>query len=137
MDEKKFASLVHSLETSAAKNPGAYKFRVGLLGALGYIYLLLIVSLLLGIVAAVLYLFVYSGHFNAVLLKVLWIPLVLVGIVLRSLWIALPVPDGTELQREQAPALFDLSIPVLTLRWGAPPRTTNVSHKKAQKAHKE
>jgi Zn-dependent protease with chaperone function len=108
MDESKFASLVRSLETSAAKNPGAYKFRVGLLGALGYVYLLLIVSLLLGIVAAVLYLFVYSGHFNAVLLKVLWVPLVLVGIVLRSLWITLPVPDGTELKREQAPALFDL-----------------------------
>lgn len=108
MDENRFASLVRSLETLAARNPGVYKFRVGMLGVLGYVYLLLIVSFLLAIVAAVLYYFVYSGHLNAVVLKVLWIPLVLVGIVLRSLWITIPVPDGAELKREQAPALFDL-----------------------------
>lgn len=28
MDEKTFASLVRSLETSASQNPGAYKLRV-------------------------------------------------------------------------------------------------------------
>ena len=47
-------------------------------------------------------------------LKILWIPLVIVGIVLRSLWITLPEPDGMELQREQAPALFDLIHEVTT-----------------------
>ena len=104
MNEDKFASLVRSLETFASKNPGVYKLRVGALGALGYVYLLVIVSLLLGIVAAVL----YYGSLNALTLKALWIPLVLVGIVLRSLWITIPVPDGAELKREQAPALFDL-----------------------------
>ena len=108
MDEKKFASLVRSLETFASKDPGGYKLRVGLLGALGYVYLLVIVSVLLGIVAAVLYFSFYYGRINVVALKVLWIPLVLVGIVLRSLWITMPVPDGAELKREQAPALFEL-----------------------------
>ena len=54
MDDKKFASLVRSLETFASKNPGVYKLRVGALGALGYVYLLVIVSLLLGIVGALL-----------------------------------------------------------------------------------
>ncbi len=108
MDDKQFASLVSSLETFAAKNPGAYKFRVGALGALGYIYLLLIVSVLLGIVAAMLYLVIEGGSINVLTIKIIWIPLVLVGIVLRSLWIRIPVPDGTEMKREQAPALFDL-----------------------------
>lgn len=108
MEENKFASLVRSLETLASKNPGAYKLRVGLLGALGYVYLLVIVSLLLGIVAAVLSVSFYSGRINVLAIKILWIPLVLVGIVLRSLWITLPIPDGFELKREQAPALFDL-----------------------------
>jgi hypothetical protein len=108
MDDKKFASLVRSLETFASKNPGVYKLRVGALGALGYVYLLVIVSLLLGIVAALLYYVLYSGYFNVITLKVLWIPLVLVGIVLRSLWITIPVPDGAELKRDQAPGLFDL-----------------------------
>ena len=108
MDDKKFASLVRSLETFASKNPGVYKLRVGALGALGYVYLLVIVSLLLGIVGALLYYVLLSGYFNVITLKVLWIPLVLVGIVLRSLWITIPVPDGAELKRDQAPALFDL-----------------------------
>ena len=114
MDDNKFASLVSSLETFAAKDPSGYKFRVGLLGALGYVYLLLVVSLLLGIVWAVLYFGFYYGALNAIALKVLWIPLVLVGIVLRSLWITIPVPDGTELKREQAPALFDMIHEVTT-----------------------
>jgi len=108
MDDKKFASLVNSLEALASKNPGAYKFRVGALGALGYLYLLVIVSLLLGIVAVLVYTLFASGEFNFLILKIVWIPLVLVGIVLRSLWITIPVPDGVELQREQAPALFEL-----------------------------
>lgn len=108
MDDKQFASLVSSLETFASKNPGAYKFRVGALGALGYAYLLLIVSVLLGIVAALLYFVIYHSTFNALTIKVILIPLVLVGLVLRSLWITIPVPDGTEMTREQAPALFDL-----------------------------
>ncbi len=41
-------------------------------------------------------------------LKVVWIPLVLVGLVLRSLWVTLPEPDGQELLTEDAPKLFDL-----------------------------
>ena len=77
MEENKFASLVRSLETLASKDPRAYKLRVGLLGALGYVYLLVIVSLLLGIVAAVLSVSFYSGRINVVAIKILWIPLVL------------------------------------------------------------
>lgn len=100
----KLASLVRPLEDFAAKNPGVYKLRVALLAALGYAYLLLVVSLLLAIVAAVL----YYGAINTITIKALWIPLVLIGIVVRSLWITLPEPDGTELKREQAPPLFDL-----------------------------
>jgi Zn-dependent protease with chaperone function len=118
MDEKKFGSLVSSLEEFALKNPGGYKLRVGLLSALGYVYLLVVVSLLLGIVAAVLFYGFNYGRVNVLIIKVLWIPLVLVGIVLRSLWITIPVPDGTELQREQAPALFDLIHAVTTTRNG-------------------
>ena len=47
-------------------------------------------------------------RFNWLMLKVLWIPLALVGLVLRSLWITIPEPDGRKLEREHAPALFDL-----------------------------
>lgn len=104
MEEAKLATLIRPLETFAAASPGLYRLRVGLLAALGYAYLLIIVSILLAIVAATL----FYASFNWVTLKVLWIPLALVGLVLRSLWITIPEPDGMKLKREHAPALFDL-----------------------------
>src|ERR1044072_5729663 len=104
MNEEKFASLISSLESFAAAKPGAYRLRVGLLAALGYIYLLLVVGLLLVVVAATFYLL----RFNWAAIKIVWIPLALVGLVLLSLWITMPEPDGMTLTREQAPALFDL-----------------------------
>ena len=110
MEQSKYESLIRPLEELAAKNPGQYRLRVALLAALGYLYLLVVVTLLLGIVVLVLF---YTS-INWLVIKILWIPLVLVGIVLRSLWITLPVPDGVELQREQAPALFDLAHEVTT-----------------------
>jgi hypothetical protein len=45
MDKDKFASLVRPLESFAAANPGLYRLRVGLLAALGYVYLLSVVLL--------------------------------------------------------------------------------------------
>src|SRR5687767_13612042 len=104
MEEAKLAALIRSLETFAAANPRLYRLRVGLLAALGYAYLLIIVSILLAVVAVTL----FYVQFNWLTLKVLWIPLALVGLVLRSLWITIPEPDGMKLQPEQAPALFDL-----------------------------
>jgi Zn-dependent protease with chaperone function len=110
MEQSEFENLIRPLEELAAKNPGQYRLRVALLAALGYLYLLVIVTLLLGVVVFVL----FYASINWLVIKILWIPLVLVGIVLRSLWITQPVPDGVELQREQAPALFDLVHEVTT-----------------------
>ena len=104
MEEDKLATLIRPLEEFAAKNPELYRFRVGLLAALGYLYLLTVVSILLAIVGFIL----LYGRINALTIKIIWIPFVLAGLVLRSLWITIPVPDGTELEREQAPELFDL-----------------------------
>ena len=110
MADDKLAVQIRRLEAFAAAKPGLYKFQVALLAALGYVYLLFVVLILLAIVVATL---IYA-RLNWLVIKFLWIPLVLVGIVLRSLWITLPEPDGAELQREQAPALFDLIHEVTT-----------------------
>lgn len=104
MEDNKLAARIRPLEEFAAANPERYRFRVALLALLGYVYLLFIVTLLLALVAGLL-LYV---RINAVTMKFLWIPLVLAGLVLRALWVTIPEPDGKELQREQAPALFDL-----------------------------
>jgi len=97
-------SLIGPLESFAAARPGLYRLRVGLLAALGYVYLLLIVLILLALVAVTL----SFVRFNWLAIKILWIPLALVGLVLRSLWITIPEPDGARLTQKQAPALFDL-----------------------------
>ena len=104
MEDSKLAARIRALESFAAKNPALYRFRVALLASLGYAYLGGVVLVLLAIVAAV----VFSVGFNFLVIKILWIPLVLVGVVLRSMWVTLPEPDGKELQRSDAPALFDL-----------------------------
>ena len=107
--KEKSESVIRQLEVSVEKNPGLYKLRLTLLAALGYAYLLTIVTVLLAIVVVTL----FYVRLNFLVLKVLWIPLVLAGLVVRSLWITVPVPDGVELKREQAPALFDLIHEVL------------------------
>ncbi|HXQ70129.1 MAG TPA: M48 family metalloprotease [Pyrinomonadaceae bacterium] len=103
-EEDKLAARIRPLEALAAANPQLYRFRVALLALLGYAYLLGLVVLLLTLVAFTL----YYVRLNFVLLKILWIPLVLAGLVLKSLWITAHEPDGKELQRHEAPALFDL-----------------------------
>ena len=79
-----------------------------LVAALGYAYLFFIVTLLIGGVGYVVWLMIAAHRLEWRLLLYLWIPLVLAGLVLRSMWISVPAPDGKELQREQAPQLFDL-----------------------------
>ena len=79
-----------------------YRFRVFLLALLGYAYLLFIVALLLAMVAVPI---LYLG-FNILIAKLLLVPLILAGLVLRSLWVTIPEPDGKELRRDDAPELF-------------------------------
>ncbi|HKS29144.1 MAG TPA: M48 family metallopeptidase [Pyrinomonadaceae bacterium] len=104
MNEEKFSALVERLEDYAQEQPTSYKVRVGLLAALGYAYIFTVVAILLLVVATVL---VYV-RFNWFVIKLLWIPLVLVGVALKSLWVSFPEPEGLHLNHEDAPALFDL-----------------------------
>ena len=110
MEEDKLAARIRPLELLAAAKPGSYRFRVAVLALLGYVYLLFVVTILLAIVGFTL----FYVRLNVALIKILWIPLVLAGLVLRSLWITIPEPDGIELQRDDAPALFDLIAEVST-----------------------
>lgn len=51
---------------------------------------------------------IYYLGFNVLMVKFLLVPLVLAGLVLRSLWVTIPEPDGKELRRDEAPELFAL-----------------------------
>ena len=104
MNQEKFSALVNQLELYASKDPATYKIRVGLLAALGYIYLFAIVGLLLFLV----YFVLAHVSINWLVIKIIWMPLVLAGIALKSLWVSFPEPDGLHLKYEDTPALFDL-----------------------------
>lgn len=105
MQEKEFVALVNELEGYARENPGAYKLRVGLLAAFGYLFLFGVIGVVLLLVAG----FIYVGKINFLTIKLIIIPIVLGAIVLRSLWIKFPAPEGHELQYNDAPRLFDLA----------------------------
>ena len=105
MEEKEFVALVDQLEDFAHRSPSAYKLRVALLAALGYVFLIGTVVVVLLLVLAV----IYFGRLNFIVIKFLLIPLGLAAIVLRSLWVEFPEPEGHELQYEDAPRLFDLA----------------------------
>lgn len=104
MEEKAFATLVDRLEAYSFKHPIAYKVRIALLAVLGYLYLFGIVAGILFVVAAIL----FYGSINFLVLKFLLIPLGIAAVVLRSLWVTFPEPEGHELFYADAPHLFEL-----------------------------
>jgi Zn-dependent protease with chaperone function len=96
-----FGALVERLERSAARRPGAYRARVTALAVLGYVYLfgiLVLVVVLTGFVVM---------NLRGLALK-LAIPLVVViGAVLKAIWVSFPAPDGLPLDERAAPRLFE------------------------------
>jgi Zn-dependent protease with chaperone function len=96
--QEKFDAQVARLERVAARSPRAYKARVVALGALGYLYLLTALGLLVGLLALLGVLAAHGKGLGAVVK--LGIPLlVLVAAVGRALWVRLPPPEGRELPR--------------------------------------
>jgi len=106
MLEAHFNELVEDLEISAADNQRGYRIKVALLAGLGYAYVFAAVALLVAISYVLVREARYTHHFSLVA----WaIPLLLLAVMaVRSLWVALPAPEGMTLTREQAPQLFAL-----------------------------
>ena len=109
MTHEEYTRMVGRLEEFAGREPKKYAMRVGLLAALGYAYVLLV----LAVVAALLYMLAWlaflGGRFNTLVLKVGWVLLMLAWVVLRALWVKMPAPQGIPLARAQAPKLFELA----------------------------
>ncbi len=108
MKQEQFDTLVKRLEVVARKQPGSYRFQVGLLAVLGYVYILLVLTGLLGLMALLVWIVVASHRINLGLIKFGLVLLVLVFVILRSLWVSFPPPQGLELKRPEVPRLFAL-----------------------------
>src|SRR5213592_3003241 len=107
MTQEQYDALVARVEAYAQRHPVAYKIRLGLLALLGYAYIWLILALILGLAALLVFLArSLSGLAINALIKLGW-PLLLVAYaILRALWVRFPRPDGVEVTRAQAPPLF-------------------------------
>ncbi len=105
MQEKEYVALVEKLEAYSREHPSTYRLRVALFAALGYLPLFGVVGIVLLLVLGV----IYIGKINFLVIKILIIPLGLAAVVLRSLWIEFPEPEGIELKPDDAPKLFALT----------------------------
>lgn len=108
MTQEQFDALVLRLESFARQQPANYKLRVGLLAALGYSYILLLLIGLVVIFGLIVLLAIYSRSANVVFVKLGILVLVPAFIVLKSLWVQFPPPTGLELNRQKLPRLFTL-----------------------------
>jgi Zn-dependent protease with chaperone function len=104
MREKEFIALVNRLEVYERKHPAAYRLRVALLAALGYVILFGVLGLTLLFVAVI----IYGRRLNLMIIAILLTLLALSAVIIRSLWIGFEEPEGQELASDEAPRLFEL-----------------------------
>ncbi|NER36571.1 MAG: M48 family metalloprotease [Oscillatoria sp. SIO1A7] len=115
---EQFDSLVQRIERYARQKPAYYRFRVGLLAALGYAYVGFVFLLLCAIVWA---LRLAVLHLNAEYLidRLNWITFLLALGVAKLFFFNFPRPKGLELNRQEVPELFDI-IDEMTAALSAP-----------------
>lgn len=104
MNQEQYEALVKHLEGYSREHPEGYKLRVGLLAALGYGYILLVLVILVALLALI----ANAARVNLAAMKFAWILLVFGAVIVRSLWVRLPAPRGLELSRADAPLLFEM-----------------------------
>lgn len=108
MDQDDYAGLVHRLEAEAENNPRLFRSKVFLLSNAAYLILLLTFSLLGALCYFGLY-WAWVSHHTYLLIKLgiaTAVMLPLPFVVLRAFLIRLQPPEGVEIHRKDAPALF-------------------------------
>jgi TonB family protein len=96
---------VKLLEEEAARDVGAYRRRLMFLAILGYAYIAGILLVLVALAALVI-IALMKVH-NLLLLKIAFIAIVLIGLILKSMWIKFDPPKGIIVKKSEAPQLFE------------------------------
>lgn len=119
MKYEQYTSLIKKLEEYAEKNPQGYERRVTALAALGYAYFigLILIFLLLPLLAIGLFILMpkliwivlkFAGKLILLILVALASILGVIWNFVKSFWAKIPAPEGYELNREDAPKLFEM-----------------------------
>ncbi len=103
----KYRGLIERLERAAAAHPWRYRLQLVGLALLGYAFLgsAVVVLLALSVGVVVLLVFTKAGFLLKGLIKVIWIPFVVAGAILKSMWVRLSAPTGRRVTAREAPAL--------------------------------
>jgi Zn-dependent protease with chaperone function len=119
MTHERFSALVQQLSERAERHPTLYRLQVVALVALGYLYVggLVVLAMACAVIVAAICLF--KPVLLVKLAKVIWMPVVFAWTILRALWIRFDPPQGRELKRADAPALFE-ALDRLQEQMGAP-----------------
>jgi Zn-dependent protease with chaperone function len=100
-----YRELIGRVEELARTKPLHYRINLALLAVLGFGYVVAMALLTLGAAVGVLVLLVISK--SAVLFKLALVPLALAYMLVKSLWVRLPPPEGRRLTPREVPALFE------------------------------
>jgi len=106
MDRADFVHLVRLSEHASADDSARYRRGVAAFAALGYLWVLACLALSVGIIAWVA-LAAGRGRFSFTRGWLLLFALGLLWATLRALWVRFDEPEGRELSRADAPALFE------------------------------
>ncbi len=105
MTNEEFSTLVSRLEQQSRESPGWYKARVVLLAMLGYGYVAIMLAGLTALSAIVIASAVYL---KAAAVKIAIPILIVVGLILKAMWVRLPPLGGRALSAREAPELFEM-----------------------------
>lgn len=103
-----FDELAAKAEQLSKSKPEAYKQKLIAWGLIGYAYIFFIFLFFLAIAGSLLLLMfsVHGGYYLFIkLFLILGIP---AWAIARSMWLVFPAPDGIEVERKEAPKLFEL-----------------------------
>lgn len=106
MTNEEFEALVRRRDAEAAVNPVAYRNTVLWLGILGYGYILLLLVGTLGLIALLIALLFIARTGGALAVKGIVVLGLFALVVLRSLWVTFPKPEGIVLTQTDAPELW-------------------------------
>ena len=106
MTQQQFDELVSRLEQEASSNPAGYKLKLGAFASLGYLYVLAVLVGLVGVIALLIYGATASTGLLLIAKKLIIPIVVLIGLVLKAMWVKLEPPTGLKLKRKQFPELF-------------------------------
>jgi Zn-dependent protease with chaperone function len=108
LSDERFEALSQQAARDLKENRAAYFQRVMLMAALGYGYILSVISLMIWGVVAITVAMFQNHYLHIGFLKILLLLGLFAYGMLRSLWLKSPPPEGIKVTREDAPALFEL-----------------------------